>query len=198
MDAPTLLAYDSNAAQYCDDWLTQPVPDDIQELWQRFFAPGAASADIGCGSGRDVDWLNTSGYPCVGFEPSEGLRNEACRRFPQWRFEPAQLPGLDAIAAGSFCNVVCETVLMHLPLVEIRPAVDALVRILAPGGTLYLSWRVTAGDTGLRDGAGRLYSAFPVDAVRIALAALTMLYDAEEISASSGKRVHRLIVRRAY
>ena len=197
MDAPTLLAYDSDAAQYCDDWLTQPAPEDIRMLWRRFFAPGAASADIGCGSGRDVDWLNANGYPCMGFEPSAGLRSEARRRFPRWRFESAALPGLEALGAGAFRNVVCETVLMHLPLADIRPAVHALTRILAPGGALYLSWRVTAGATDLRDGAGRLYCAFPVDEVRGALGDLPILYDADEISTSSGKRVHRLIVRRA-
>ena len=197
MDAPTLLAYDSNAAQYCDDWLTQPAPEDIRMLWRRFFAPGAASADIGSGSGRDVDWLNANGYPCVGFEPSEGLRNEARRRFPRWRFEPAALPNLDTLGAQAFGNIVCETVLMHLPLADIRPAVHALTRVLAPGGTLYLSWRVTEGSADLRDGAGRLYCAFPAQEVRAALDDAAILYDADEVSASSGKRVHRLVARRA-
>lgn len=195
MDAPTLLAYDSNAAGYCDDWAHQPAPADIYALWRRYFAPGGASADIGCGSGRDVDWLNRNGYPCVGFEPAEGLRNEAQRRFPQWRYEAAALPDLDALHGRAFANVVCETVLMHLPLASIRPAVRALARALGSGGTLYLSWRVTDG-ADARDAAGRLYCAFPVDAVRDELAGLTILYDANEVSESSGKRVHRLIARR--
>ena len=166
-------------------------------LWRRFFALGEASADLGCGSGRDVDWLNRSGYPCIGFEPSAGLRAEARRRFPQWRFEQAALPGLETIAAAAFRNVVCETVLMHLPPAAIRPAVHALLRVLTADGTLYLSWRVTLGLAGVRDEAGRLYSAFPAAEVRDALRAAAILYDAEDVSASSGKRVHRLIVRRA-
>src|SRR5262245_38641011 len=108
MDAPTLRAYDGSAARYCDEWLQQPAPEDICTLWRRFFAPGGASADIGCGSGRDVDWLNVSGYPCVGFEPSAGLRDEARRRFPRWRFEEAALPALETLGTGTFTNVVCE------------------------------------------------------------------------------------------
>lgn len=196
MDAATLQAYDSKAAHYCDDWLTQPVPEDMRILWRRFFAKGEPSADIGSGSGRDVDWLNRNGYPCVGFEPSAALRQEAGARFPQWRYADAALPELTALGASVFANVVCETVLMHLPLAQIRPAALALARILAPGGTLYLSWRVTAGPADVRDDAGRLYCAFPAARVRDALADLAMLYDAEEVSASSGKRVHRLIVRR--
>jgi SAM-dependent methyltransferase len=195
MDASTLHAYDCNAASYCDDWINQPPPADIHALWRRFFAPGGASADIGCGSGRDVDWLNRNGYPCVGFEPCDGLRNEARRRFPAWRYAAAALPDLDALRAQTFANVVCETVLMHLPRAAIRPAVRALARTLGSGGTLYLSWRVT-DDCDVRDRAGRLYCAFPVDAVRDELAGLALLYDADEVSESSGRRVHRLIVRR--
>jgi len=179
---------------------------DYLDLWQlhevifedepaKYFAPGGASADIGCGSGRDVDWLNRNGYPCIGFEPSAGLRDEARRRFPDWRFEAGALPDLDALNGETFANVVCETVLMHLPPADIRTAVRALARALDLRGTLYLSWRVTDG-ADVRDAAGRLYCAFPVDAVRSELAGFAMLYDADEISASSGHRVHRLIVRR--
>jgi SAM-dependent methyltransferase len=195
MDASTLRAYDRNAAGYCDDWLNQPAPADIHALWRRFFTPGGASADIGCGSGRDVDWLNRNGYPCVGFEPSQGLRNEARRLFPDWRYEAGALPDLDALGTRTFANVVCETVLMHLPLAQIRPAVRALARTLGSGGTLYLSWRVTDG-CNLRDSAGRLYCAFPVDVVRDELACLAILYDANEVSESSARRVHRLIAQR--
>ncbi len=39
----------------------------------------------------------------------------------------------------------CETVIMHLESNAIMPAVEQLLAILIPGGTLYLSWRVTGG-----------------------------------------------------
>lgn len=195
MDEPTLSAYDAKAAAYSDDWVAQPVPADIHALWRRYFATGAPSADIGCGSGRDVDWLNRNGYPCVGFDASPGLLTEARRRFPHWRFEQALLPELGELPDASYANVVCETVIMHLPAPEIGPAVRALARLLAPGGTLYLSWRVAAGgDT--RDAAGRLYSAFAAADVRSALSALSLLHDVETDSVSSGRRVHRLVARR--
>ena len=196
MDERTLAAYDDKAAHYCDDWLGQPLPEDIQVLWRRFFVLGGASADIGSGSGRDVDWLNRNGYPCTGFDASEGLLAEARQRFPRWQFAQSALPGLQGVAASSFGNVVCETVLMHLPVAQVRPAARSLARLLSPGGTLYLSWRVTAAED-IRDPAGRLYCAFAVQDIRDELAGLQLLYDVEEISQSSGKRVHRLIARSA-
>lgn len=197
MDHSTLSAYESDAARYCEEWLGQPEPADLHALWRRFLAPGRPSADIGCGCGRDVDWLNRGGFPCVGYEPCAALRARACARFPEWRFESAALPALEGLADGAFGNVVCETVLMHLPRPAAEPAVRALARVLAPGGTLYLSWRLADGPADARDRAGRLYSALPAADVRAALGALALLYDAEEISASSGRRVHRLIARRA-
>jgi SAM-dependent methyltransferase len=174
MDESTLAAYDSKAGQYCDEWLGQPPTDDIQALWRQFFLRGAPGADIGSGSGRDVDWLNRNGYPCVGFDPSTGLLDEARRRFPRWCYALARLPDLQGVAAGAYCNVVCETVLMHLPRAQVQPAACSLARIVAPGGTLYLSWRVTEG-ADVRDAAGRLYCAFPAADVRGALGAMARL-----------------------
>jgi SAM-dependent methyltransferase len=195
MDAPTLTVYDRAAAAYCDEWLSQPPGEDMQRLWQQFFAPGRASADIGSGSGRDVDWLNRNGYPCEGWDASAALVAEARRRFPQWRFAESALPELANVPTAAYANVVCETVIMHLPGAELLPALGALRRILAPDGTLYLSWRVSEAQT--RDAAGRLYGAFCADTVRAALDGMRILHDAEETSASSGKRVHRLVTRRS-
>jgi SAM-dependent methyltransferase len=195
MDDETLAAYDGAAEAYCDEWLAQPPPADLQALWRAHFTPGAASIDVGAGSGRDVDWLNRHGYPCCGVDASAGLVAAARRRFPAWRFELAALPELGALASETYRNVVCETVIMHLPHAQVAQAVASLARLLAPQGTLYLSWRVGAG-ADARDAAGRLYSAFPVAVVRAALQGLESLHDAGALSASSGRRVHRVIVRR--
>jgi len=195
MDERTLLVYDERAADFCDEWLSQPPAEDLQRLWRRFFRNGGATVDIGSGSGRDVDWLNLNGYPCEGWDASARLVAEAVRRFPGWRFRESRLPGLAGVPTAAYTNVVCETVIMHLPVGEIVPAVRSLCRIVAPGGILYLSWRVATG-ADVRDPAGRLYSAFPVETVTQVLAGWNMLYDEEETSDSSGKRVQRLVARR--
>ena len=195
MDEQTVAAYDAGAAGYCEEWLSQPPAEDLMRLWRRFFALGEPSADIGSGSGRDVAWLNANGYPCVGWDGSHGLLAQARRRFPQWRFEASRLPKLLGVPSAAYANVVCETVIMHLDAKSIAHAVRSLRRILAPAGTLYLSWRV-GGLADARDPAGRLYSAFDTRIVRDALAGMTLVYDTEETSESSGKRVHRIFARR--
>jgi SAM-dependent methyltransferase len=195
MDAATLRAYDTGAAAFAQDWHEQPPPADLHDIVRRFFRPGA-TADVGCGSGREVAWLAANGFPAVGYDPSAGLLAQARNRYPNPVFHSAALPALDGIADESFVNALCETVIMHLPRDDIAPAVRRLLAILGPGGTLYLSWRVTRG-ADLRDGHGRLYGAFDADLVRGALGNAAVLLDEEVVSASSGKAIHRLVVRKA-
>ena len=194
MDAGTIAAYDRAAKAFADDWHGQDAPTDMQRLLRRYFAPGP-TADIGCGSGRDVAWLAAQGFDVVGYDPSAGLIAEARRRYPALRFALAALPGLDGIADASFANLLCETVLMHLPPGELGATLDALMRVLRPRGTLYLSWRVVSAD-GERDGHGRLYAAIDAGRVVAALGASRILMDEAAVSASSGKPIHRIIARK--
>lgn len=196
MDQPTLAAYDKFAAGFAADWHAQPPPDDLHALVRRFFQPGGTTADIGCGSGREVAWLTANGYPATGFDPSEGLLAQARALYPHLTFVAAALPDLAGIPDATFDNVLCETVVMHLTADAIAPSVRRLVAILCPGGCLYVSWRVTAG-ADQRDAHGRLYAAFEPRLVTDALAgAAAILHDAQATSASSGKTVHRVIARK--
>jgi SAM-dependent methyltransferase len=194
-DQLTVTAYDRSAADFAADWHAQPAPADLHALVRRFFRPGGRTADIGCGSGREVAWLDANGFPATGFDPSAGLLAQARALYPALTFAKAALPDLDGFADASFDNVLCETVLMHLPPDAIAPSVRRLAAILRPDGCLYLSWRVTAG-ADARDAQGRLYAAFAPSLVTDALADAAILLDAPAISASSGKAIHRVIARK--
>ena len=196
MDRATLAAYDNDAAAFAKDWHEQPAPTDLHDVVTRFFIKGGKTADIGCGSGREVAWLAANGYPADGFDASEGLLAQARSRYPQLNFTRAELPELEGIAADAFDNVLCETVIMHLDRTQIALSVRRMLDITRPGGIVYLSWRVTSG-ADLRDEHGRLYAAFDAKLVRDELAAAITLLDEEVVSASSGKTIHRLVVRKS-
>jgi SAM-dependent methyltransferase len=161
----------------------------------RFFIKGGATADIGCGSGREVAWLNANGFPAVGFDASDGLVAEARSRYPQLKFSRAELPDLQGIAADTYDNLLCETVIMHLDRALIAPSVRRMLDITKPGGVFYLSWRVTDG-ADARDGPGRLYAAFDASLVLAELVPASLLLDEEVSSASSGKKIHRLVAKK--
>jgi hypothetical protein len=143
-----------------------------------------------------VAWLNANGFPAEGFDASDGLLAEARRRYPGLKFTHAELPDLKGIAPGSFDNVLCETVIMHLPPAQIGPSVGRLVALLEPAGTLYVSWRVTDGED-FRDGQGRLYAGFDPALVTTALAPATIVHEDEPRSVSSGRTIHRIVARSA-
>ncbi len=196
MDSRTLSAYDRDARTFAKDWHAQPPPTNLHAAVKAFFIDGP-TADVGCGSGRDTAWLNLAGYPATGFDASEGLLDEARRRYPTIRFVRSALPALDNIASGSFANVLCETVIMHLLPIAISPSVNRLLDILIPGGMLYLSWRVTeASDR--RDDHGRLYAAFDAALVLTPLkdGGASIKLDEQVGSISSGKLIRRMVVQK--
>jgi len=195
VDRKTLAAYDCDAAAFARDWHDQPAPVDLQEVVERFFVRGGNSADIGCGSGREVAWLNANGFSAAGFDASEGLLAEARRRYPAFKFASAELPELKGIGPRAYDNVLCETVIMHLERAQIAASVRRLLDIVKPSGILYLSWRVTE-NADLRDPQGRLYAAFDAALVLTELKAASLLLDEEVVSASSGKKIHRLVAKK--
>jgi SAM-dependent methyltransferase len=194
MDRATLAAYESAAAAYAKRWLDQEEPANLYALFRRYFRP-ALTADIGCGSGREAGWLNANGFPTIGYDASEALLAQARARYPQVEFAMATLPELRGIPARHFDNVCCETVIMHLPLHEIVPAVSRMMAVLKTGGVLYLSWRMTRG-ADRRDEKGRLYTAFDNDLVRGALADWAILFE-DNVGREVGGDVHRLVARAA-
>jgi 2-polyprenyl-3-methyl-5-hydroxy-6-metoxy-1,4-benzoquinol methylase len=182
---------------FAREWHDQPAPSDLHEIIEQFFVRGGRTADIGCGSGREVDWLDTNGFSAEGFDASEGLLSEARARYPDLAFSRAELPDLLGIAANRYDNVLCETVIMHLDHAEIVPAVRRLLDIVKPDGVLYLSWRVTE-EADARDAHGRLYTDIDAVLVRseLASATATTFLDEEIVSASSGKTIHRVVVKK--
>ena len=81
---------------------------------------------------------------------------------------------------------------MHLSQQQILPAIKNLERILKNDGILYLSWRVTEQEDA-RHVDGRLYSAFNPNLILQEFDKNDILHFEDKISASSGKRVCRLI-----
>ena len=195
MDEKTIGAYDNEAAAFACEWEEeQSAPDDLRAAVRDYFSKGV-TVDVGCGSGRDTAWLVRQGFKAHGVDASQGLITEAKRRHPEVEFWQDALPQLPTLEKRRYTNVLCETVIMHLPLEAIAPTVRTLAQLLAPSGTMYLTWRVTH-NAHQRDDHGRLYSAFDSDLVRAELKEFDWLLDQQSTSASSHKRIHRIVVRR--
>ncbi len=195
MDIETIRAYDERAGAFAVEWeQSQSTPDDLRAIVRQYFVPGK-TVDVGCGSGRDTAWLVEYGFDALGVDASCGLIAEARRRHHGIRFEVDALPELITLENGIYKNVLCETVIMHLDVEHITKSVQRLRALLAPGGTLYLTWRVTKGGDN-RDDSGRLYTAFEAPSVLGGLSGADILLNEQCLSASSGKLIHRILARK--
>ncbi|EIC85107.1 bifunctional 2-polyprenyl-6-hydroxyphenol methylase/3-demethylubiquinol 3-O-methyltransferase UbiG [Serratia sp. M24T3] len=170
------------------------IGNDLHETIKTFFTQGP-TIDAGCGSGRDAAWLNANGYPTVGVDASKGLLLEAHRHHPELTLFYSALPELTGVVEESFENVLCETVIMHLPIDLIEPSVHKLLNLLKSQGILYLSWRVTEEED-RRDEQGRLYAAFDERIVINGLVGAQLLMDEKVVSQSSGKIIRRIVARK--
>ena len=67
-------------------------------LVRRFFHPGGRTADVGCGSGREVAFLAASGFTTrSATTPRDALLEQARLRYPRLRFAAAALPDLAGV-----------------------------------------------------------------------------------------------------
>ena len=82
MDNKTSSAYSNNAKSYSDDWLTQPEPVDMYQILQKNFSKGGKTADVGCGNGRDANWLSQNGFEVFGYDYSDELLKIASGLYP--------------------------------------------------------------------------------------------------------------------
>lgn len=159
MDTKTIEVYQRAAVGFAEV-MRAAEPDELYALIRRFFHPGAPTADIGCGSGRDSAWLNREGYPTTGYDAVRGMLDAARAAYPDLDLREASLPELAAIADGTYGNVLCCAVLMHLPRERLSDAVSNLARILQGGGRLILSYRASRNGAE-REPDGRLFTPIP-------------------------------------
>ena len=167
MDATTVQAYDVRAPELAAG-MRRFAPEMIYVGLSDIFHAGRATADIGCGSGRDAAWLQALGYQVVGYDASTGMLHEARTVFPDSDLRQDSLPDLAYILDGAYWNVLCSAVLMHLPQEDLPVAMVALARILVPGGRLFLTFRQRR-ETSEREEDGRLFTAVAMDTLALLL-----------------------------
>jgi len=115
------------------------------------FLPVAATIlDLGCGSGRDILWLQKRGYRVTGFERSPSLaelarKNSGCEiiegDFTSFDFSPMTFDAL--ISVGS---------LVHLEQDQLITVLESISEALHPGGHMLVTLKEGSGSTSMPDG----------------------------------------------
>ncbi|MFI6306216.1 class I SAM-dependent methyltransferase [Amycolatopsis thailandensis] len=153
----TRRTYDEGAAEYArSTGRLDEFPGLDREL-DRFFAalPDGVVLDLGCGAGRDAEYLIERGADVLAGDISAemlGYTRRRCALFGSVQCDLLALPLAGGVLAGVWA---CASVL-HLPRVA-HPVVFAeMHRVLAPGGVAAISLK--AGETEGWEREGRLSS----------------------------------------
>ena len=173
-------AYDQIAAEFAVR--NAAMPHELLELGARFLAltgPHARVLDVGCGSGRDMAWLEERGVVVTGIDLSSGMLAQARPRVA------GALARMDmrhlALASGCFAGAWCMASLLHVPKAEAPGVLRELHRVLLPGGVLAV---------GLKEGAGEGWERGPYGTVEQFFARYAP-EEAETLLATTGFLVQR-------
>jgi hypothetical protein len=169
VDTQTLETYETHAVDIAARFRANS-PDRLYRTILEFFHAAAPTADIGCGSGRDVAWLTDRGFQATGFEASNAMLREAHNHFRTMDLRSVSLPNLASIPDGAYSNVLCSAVLIHLERADLITAIFSIARILRPGGRAIISYRNSQSDSE-REPDGRLFTPIPVGKLTLLLEA---------------------------
>ena len=160
MDSQTVDYYSQNAGAVADRY--ESTVSGLASYFQQAFPSKARVLDVGCGSGRDMAYLQTLGREVFGLDATAKLVELAQVLHPELKGKIVQgsLPGSAIPFGGCFDGVLCSAVLMHINL-ELQPsAVKFLKSCLKLGGNLLYSVpskRLDVSVASQRDNTGRLF-----------------------------------------
>jgi 2-polyprenyl-3-methyl-5-hydroxy-6-metoxy-1,4-benzoquinol methylase len=163
MDIPTINSY-NNEAEKIAKLHASLTPHRIYELIDQYFIKGKLTADIGCGIGRDTNFLDNQGFSVVGVDGSEGMLEQARLLYPNLNFQLDYLPTLVKFENLKFQNILCSAVLMHLNESTIEAACFRLVELLKKDGRLIISIRGT-NEKDKRE-SGKLYEVINIESLK--------------------------------
>jgi SAM-dependent methyltransferase len=115
-------------------------PVNVEQL-SRWIAPTSRILDYGCGYGRVLGILKSSGYDSlIGVDPAAAMIAAARQNFPAVSFEVLRDFRNVNLAGASVDAVLLFAVLTSVPTDDGQRAILAeITRVLRPGGVLYIS-----------------------------------------------------------
>lgn len=160
MDKETIDTYNREAKSIAQLHSTL-TPHRIYELIDQYFIKDGTTVDIGCGIGRDTNWLTQHGFLTTGIDASEQMLKQAHSLYPNDNFFQDDLPHLNQLGVSSFQNILCSAVLMHLSQIDLKTACNRLLQLLNDNGCLAISFR-GKNEIGNRE-KGKLYETIHID-----------------------------------
>ena len=150
----TVAGYDQVAAEFATRWGDLRLEREL-DTFTRYVSGQRRVLDLGCGPGRDVDFLTGLGCRVVGLDLSIGMLAEARRQLADASLVRADLRQ-PPLASRSFDGVWACASLLHLRRAQLPTALSEVARLLRqPGGVLYLALKSGQGERWIVRQSGR-------------------------------------------
>jgi SAM-dependent methyltransferase len=134
--------YDAVAGDYVEHIFDElkDKPFDRQLLDEMATTPGVV-CDLGCGPGHVARYLHERGANVVGVDLSPAMIERARALTPSVPFEVGDMRALD-VPDGAWQAIVAFYSIIHFAPAELADVFREMRRVLAPGGTLLVSFHI--------------------------------------------------------
>jgi ubiquinone/menaquinone biosynthesis C-methylase UbiE len=140
----TRQLYNNFASEFANKFEKIPENQQLDEFIA-LLEPGDKVLDLGCGSGRDAEYLSRAGLQVVGVDLSEGLIAEAKKRRPELTFQVMNMENLN-FPQESFDGIWSKLAILHVERANLPSAISAAYKLLKPNGILYLETKAGTGE----------------------------------------------------
>jgi SAM-dependent methyltransferase len=134
-------AYDERAGEYAQALGSMSATASADRARVEEWAESSSGPllDLGCGPGQWTAHLAGRGHDVLGIDPSHAFVRIARETHPGVRYLEGGLEDLVTVS-GRYGGILAWYSLIHLPPVELRPALEILHEALAPDGQLLLGF----------------------------------------------------------
>lgn len=167
----TRKAFDEIAEEYCEQTEEEGNREFQKKMLDKTLArlgPKPRVIDLGCGDGRDTEYLRNKGADVVGIDLSKGMISLARKKYPKASFLQSDMRDTvfpDDTFHGAWANAS----IVNLPKSELSHVEKEVYRILEPGGVFCFSFKEgekEGFETSVIDEHERYYTYYTLDEIK--------------------------------
>jgi ubiquinone/menaquinone biosynthesis C-methylase UbiE len=163
------LVADEYARRISDELRHKALDCRLLDRFAESVRNSGIACDLGCGPGHLARYLHGRGIQVCGMDLSTGMVERARRLNPGIEFNQGDMRTLP-VRDNTWAGIAAFYAIVHLPLPDLDRSLREMMRVLAPGGRLLLSFHIGEDTAQIEDlwesGAALEFHFFRVSTVR--------------------------------
>jgi SAM-dependent methyltransferase len=163
------LVADEYARRISDELRHKALDCRLLDRFAESVRNSGIACDLGCGPGHLARYLQGRGIQVCGMDLSTGMVERARRLNPGIEFNQGDMRTLP-VRDNTWAGIAAFYAIVHLPLPDLDRSLREMMRVLAPGGRLLLSFHIGEDTAQIEDlwesGAALEFHFFRVSTVR--------------------------------